>query len=301
MAAAHKFEEFEGVIEKIVFDESELGELKIVIRNFSKGTITPKQLKQNLLQYRERIVKDISNFLIYCLERPRNKDQTTVNGNITISNQPDLTNARLRQEVAERNELLEVVAKRISALILKTKNKSPVEADGLSIGSKDLVKPEIERVFLAIKVEEWLEMCGYDDYKFFVKLYPKLEELYKERFGESEKLSDNANDGKEIMANKMVRLGFPEEVETLVLQYIAIRNIFQHSMKDISPSNLEQAQEAFVMVFAYLITSNLDSKLVSRDREGFYSYLNDFFSKRLVSNSIFHKKMLERLKTVFYA
>ena len=301
MATAQKFEEFEGVIEKIVFDEAELDELKIVIRNFSKGTTTPKQLKQNLLQYRGRIVKDISNFLIYCLERPRNNDQTTVNGKINSSNQPDLTNAKLRQELAERNDLLEVVAKKINSLILKTKNKSPAEADSLSMGLEEIIKNEIERVFLAIKVDKWLEMCGYDDYKFFVKLYPKLEELYKERFGESEKFSDNANDGKKIMANKMVRLGFPEEVETNMIKYVGIRNIFQHTMDDISPSNLEESQEAFVMVFAYLITSNLDSKLVSRNREGFYSYLNDFFSKRLASNHIFRKKMLERFKTIFNA
>ncbi len=301
MATAQKFEEFEGVIEKIVFDEAELDELKIDIRNFSKGTTTPKQLKQNLLQYRERIVKDISNFLIYCLERPQNNDQTTVNGNITISNQPDLTNARLRQELAERNDLLEVVAKKISVLASKTEKKPLAEADSLSMGLEEIIKNEIERVFLAIKVDKWLEMCGYDDYKFFVKLYPKLEELYKERFGESEKLSDNANDGKKIMANKMVRLGFPEEVETIVIRYISIRNIFQHSMIDISPSNLEQAQEAFVKVFVYLIVSNLDSKLLSNDRESFYLSLKDFFSEGLKNNSDFRKKLLEQIKIVFYA
>ena len=299
MASAQKFEEFEGVIEKIVFDEAELDELKIVIRNFSKGTITPKQLKENLLQYRYRIVKDISNFLIYCLERPRNNDQTTVNGNINSSNQPDLTNAQLRQELAERNDLLEVVAKKISVLALKAKRESPTEADSLSMGLEEIIKNEIERVFLTINVDKWLEMCGYDDYKFFVKLYPKLEELYKERFGESEKISDNTNDGKKIMANKMVRLGFPEEVETIVIKYVGIRNVFQHTMGDISPSNLEESQEAFVMVFVYLITSGLDSKLLSNYKESFYSYLKDLFSKRLAINPIFRKKMLERLKTVF--
>ena len=301
MATAQKFEEFEGVIEKIVFDEAELDELKIDIRNFSKGTTTPKQLKQNLLQYRERIVKDISNFLIYCLERPRNNDQTTVNGNVTISNQPDLTNARLRQELTERNDFLEVVAKRINSLILKTKNKSPAEADSLSMGLEEIIKNEIERVFLAIKVDKWLEMCGYDDYKFFVKLYPKLEELYKERFGESEKFSDNAKDGKKIMANKMVRLGFPEEIETIVIKYVLIRNLFHHTMDDISPSNLEESQEAFVKVFVHLITSGLDSRLLSDYKESFYLSLKDFFSKRLKSNPIFRKKVLERLKTVFKA
>ena len=299
MSKSQKSEGFEKVIEKIVFDEGELEELKIAVRNFSKGAITAKALKQNLLQCRGRIVKDISKFLIYCLVRGRDKDQATVYREPTNSNQSDLTNDQLRQELLDRNELLEVVAKKINALALKAKKELPVETE--SLGLEDAIKIEIERVFSVIRADEWLDMCGYDDYKFFVKLYPKLEELYNERFGESENFSDNNKDGKNIMANKMGRLGFPEEVETIVVQYIVIRNIFQHSMNDISPSNLEQAQEAFVKVFAYLIISSLDSELVSNDREIFYSCLKGFFSERLKDNPIFRKKMLERVKTVFNA
>ena len=213
--------------------------------------------------------------------------------------QLNLENDQLRQEIAERNELLEVVAKMIYAFVSKAKRDASTVDESLSL--EDAIKIEIERVFLAIKVEEWFDMCGYDDYKFFVKLYPKLEGLYNERFGESEKLSNSTKDGKEIMANKMVRLGFPEDVEALVIQYIAIRNIFQHSMKDISPSNLEQAQEAFVKVLVYLIISSLDSKLLSNNRESFYSCLKDYISKRLARNPIFRERMLERLKTVFDA
>ena len=298
MATAKEVKDFEGVIEKIVFNEGELEELKIAIRNFSKGKITPKQLKQNLISCRGRITKELLDFLNYCLDKVRESGHAQIDSNFANSNQSDLANDRLRQEIAEKNELLEVVAKKISALASKAKKAPPVV--GKSLGLEEAIRTEIERVFLAVKVNEWLDMCGYDDYKFFTKLYPKLEGLYSERFGESEKSSNNAKDGKDIMANKMVRLGFPEEVETIVIQYVSIRNIFQHSMKDISPSNLEQAREAFVEVFVYLIISSLDSKLVSKDRAGFYSCLNDFFSKRLASNPIFRKKLLERLKTVFY-
>ncbi len=299
MTTTQKVEEFEQVIEKIVFDEEELAELKIAIRNFSKGTITPKQLKQNVLQNRGRIVKDMSNFLTYCLNRARDNNQAPVHREPTDSNQPDLKNDQLSQLIAERNELLEVVANKISVLALKKKKE--LLAGTKSFYSEKAIKIEIERVFSAIKVSEWLDMCEYDDYKFFVKLYPKLEELYNERFGESENLSDNIKDGKIIMANKMERLGFPEEVEISLVKYITIRNIFQHSMNDISPSNLQQAQEAFVKVFVYLIISSLDSKLVADNREVFYLSLKDFFSKRLVSSPIFCKKILERFKTVFNA
>ncbi len=299
MTTTQEVEDFEQIIERIVFDEGELDELKISIRNFSKGTITPKLLKQNLLRCRGRIVKDISNFLSFCVERARDSGQAPVSENFTGLNQSDLINDQLRQDVVERNELLELVAKKINSLVSKAKKDPPAENE--SLGLKDAIKIEIERVFLAVKVDEWLDMCEYDDYKFFVKLYPKLEGLYNERFGGSEKISNDTKDGKEIMANKMLRLGFPEEVETLVIKYIVIRNIFQHSMKDISPSNLEVAQEAFVKVFVYLIISSLDSKFLSNDRESFYSCLKDFFSNRLANNPLFRKKIVERLKTVFNA
>ena len=295
MTATQNFEE---MIEKIVFDEGELEELRIAIRNFSQGKISTKQLKQNLFRSRDRIVKDIFSFLNLSLNVARENEQAPVDSKFANPNQSSLENDQLRQKIAERNELLEVVAKRISALASKVKKEPSIETEKLFL--EDTIKIEIERVFLAVKVEEWLDMCGYDDYKFFVKLYPKLEGLYSERFGESEKFSDNTKDGKDIMANRMVRLGFPEDIEEFVIQYVSIRNLFQHSMKDISPSNLEQAQEAFVKVFVYLITNSLDSKLLSNNRESFYSCLKNFFSKRLASNLVFRKRVLERLRTVFY-
>jgi len=297
MASTQKIMNFEKVIERIVFDEGELEELKIAVRNFSKRTITSKQLKQNLLHCRGRMVKEVTEFLNLCLDKERSRSQVPV----TNSNQAGLEKHQLRQQIAERTELLETVANRISELVSKTKKEAISESKGSSLDSKDSIKIEIKRVFSVIKAKEWLDMSGYDDYKFFVKLYPKLEELYIERFGESEKTSNNNKDGKNIMANKMARLGFPEEVETLVINYVSIRNIFQHSMKDISPSNLEQAHDVFVNVFVYLIVSNLDSKLVSNNRESIYSCLKDYFSKQLSNNPIFLKRMIERFETVFYA
>lgn len=243
------------------------------------------------------MVKEVTEFLNLCLDKERSRSQVPV----TNSNQAGLEKHQLRQQIAERTELLETVANRISELVSKTKKEAISESKGSSLDSKDSIKIEIKRVFSVIKAKEWLDMSGYDDYKFFVKLYPKLEELYIERFGESEKTSNNNKDGKNIMANKMARLGFPEEVETLVINYVSIRNIFQHSMKDISPSNLEQAHDVFVNVFVYLIVSNLDSKLVSNNRESIYSCLKDYFSKQLSNNPIFLKRMIERFETVFYA
>ena len=165
MLKSQKSEGFEKVLEEKVFDKAELEELKIAVENFNKGIITAKELKQNLLQCRGRIVKDISNFLVYCLNRDN-------------SNQSGLEGEQLRRELLDRNELLEVVAKKINALALKAKKKLPVETESLSL--EGTIKIEIERVFSVIRADVWLDMCGYDDYKFFVKLYTKLQTLFRQ-------------------------------------------------------------------------------------------------------------------------
>ena len=124
MTKTQEVEDFEQVIEKIVFDESELDEIKIAIKNFSKGTITPKQLKQNLLNYRGRMVKDISNFLSFCIDRIRSDDKTSEVPKNAIKNQTNQTNIRLQQDLIERNELLKVVANKVNYIVSNIKKKN---------------------------------------------------------------------------------------------------------------------------------------------------------------------------------
>lgn len=125
MTTTQEVVEFEDAIENIVFDEGELEELKIAVRNFGKGSISSKQLKQNLLNCRSRIVKEVVNFLNYCVDKARSNAQAPSGNNLTILNHSSLENDQLRQKIAERNELLEVVAKRISALVSKVKKEPP--------------------------------------------------------------------------------------------------------------------------------------------------------------------------------
>ena len=119
MVKSQESEDFEQVVEKIVFDEEELEELKITIKNVIEGKIQAKQLKQKLLLCRGRIVKDISKFLGFCIDRVRNSSQTPVRRIFTASNQSDLANDQLRQEIAEKNVLLETIAKRINTVVSK--------------------------------------------------------------------------------------------------------------------------------------------------------------------------------------
>ena len=121
MAKSQESEDFKQVVEKIVFDEEELEELKITIRNFTEGKVQAKELKQKLIQNRGRMVKDFSNFLSFCVDRIRNDDKASEVPKVAINNQSNQTNIRLQQELIKRNELLKDVANKVNRIVSKKK------------------------------------------------------------------------------------------------------------------------------------------------------------------------------------
>ena len=296
MAKTQALGNFEQIVEKIIFNQDELEELKIAIRNFATGKTKAQDLKRLLLKYRGRMVDEITDFALFFTEKKTKELLQAVRSEPNLL-PPTKVESQLREEIKEKNELLETVAKRVNKLASKFNNEDSSEQTKSTLNER--VKKELERCLNKIGAKQWVEMCFYDDYKFFVKLYPKLEALYEERFGESEKNSKDSPEGKEIMANKMVKLGFPKDIETTVIKYIAIRNNFQHTMGDISLSNLELAREAFAKVFVYLSLNSIESKFLLKNREALYSQLTELFSKRLTGNPAFRKIILGRLKTVF--
>lgn len=119
MVSNHKIQDYEQVVEKIVFDEDELKKLKIAIREFSIGNIDAKHLKQLLIKCRGRIVNDFSQFLTFCIDRKKN-DLISGEKNKVIDIQVNQNEIQLQQKLNERNELLELVARRVKDLLVKS-------------------------------------------------------------------------------------------------------------------------------------------------------------------------------------
>lgn len=117
MITSQRSEDFEQVIEKIVFNEEELEELKIAIRNFTEGNIKAKQLKQKLLKSRGRMVKDISHFLSFCIDRIKNENITSEDNQPAKKNQFKEPDIQLQQDIFEKNELLNIVANKVNNLV----------------------------------------------------------------------------------------------------------------------------------------------------------------------------------------
>ncbi len=109
MTKSQEIEDFEHVLEKIIFDEDELNELKIVVGEFTKGNVQPIQLKKKILLCRSRILEDLKEFvLFYINSKKQGKELETVD-------------FKLSKELEERNEFLEIVANRVNQLVAKLK------------------------------------------------------------------------------------------------------------------------------------------------------------------------------------
>jgi len=102
MAKSQEIEDFEQVLEKIIFDEDELIELKNIVGEFANGKIQPIQLKKRILLCRSRMLEDLKEFvLFYINSKKQEKKLETVDFKAT-------------QELEERSELLEIVANRVN-------------------------------------------------------------------------------------------------------------------------------------------------------------------------------------------
>jgi len=116
MEKSQELANFEQVVEKIIFNDDELEELKIAIRNFTEGKIGGKELKHLLLQCRGRMVEEITDFGFFFAEKRSKKLMQTLR-NTQQTSSPTKVESQLRKEIKEKNQLLETVAKRIDQLV----------------------------------------------------------------------------------------------------------------------------------------------------------------------------------------
>lgn len=118
MAKSQELANFENMVEKIIFNNNELEKLKISIKNFADGKTSAKDLKGLLLQCRGRMVEDITDFAFFFAEK-RIEDLLQTE---KIKEHPTSlikVESQLKEEIREKNELLETVAHRVNDLVSK--------------------------------------------------------------------------------------------------------------------------------------------------------------------------------------
>ena len=118
MTESQALTNFAQIVEKIVFDENELEKLKIAIKNFTQGKTGAKELKQLLLECRGRMVKDVTDYIFFIAKKlttEKDKEQAPIPS-------PSKKESELREEIKQKNEFLELVAKRVNNLVSKINN-----------------------------------------------------------------------------------------------------------------------------------------------------------------------------------
>jgi len=126
MTENHDLRHIEHILEKIIFDENELERLKIAIKNFTEGKTSARELKLLILQCRGRILEDITAYIFF-IEKAQNKNKLNSDNN---QHQPIMSTdveSQLREEISEKNELLETVAQRVDRLVYKLNNENTSE------------------------------------------------------------------------------------------------------------------------------------------------------------------------------
>ena len=122
MEKSQELANFEHVVEKIIFNDDELEELKIAIKNFTEGKTSGKELKHLLLQCRGRMVEEITDFGFFFVEKRTKKLMQTLRNTQQPSSQSKVE-SQLRDEIIEKNNLLEAVARRVNNLVSKLTNE----------------------------------------------------------------------------------------------------------------------------------------------------------------------------------
>jgi len=99
-----------GLAEKVIFDRDKLNLLKTKITQLSRNEISPKEMKQVILNQRVLILDEIIElfpFFIKNLQESNNSRSESI----------DISTSELKQKLGEREELLELVAKRIQGIV----------------------------------------------------------------------------------------------------------------------------------------------------------------------------------------
>ncbi|MHA2390623.1 MAG: hypothetical protein ACXAEX_01535 [Promethearchaeota archaeon] len=100
------------MIEKILFDEKDLENLKELINNVSLGKIDPKSLKTMIINNRVKIMRRILNVFPFYRKRVENQqelDKFSRNENTST----------LLKDLEERNNLLQLVGEKIHNIEMK--------------------------------------------------------------------------------------------------------------------------------------------------------------------------------------
>ena len=253
-----------GLVEKVLFHQDNLNVLKTKITQLSRNEISQKEMKQLILNQRASMLDEILElFPFYIKKIQENRNSRTNSSNSDTS--------ELEKKLREREELLELVARRIEGLVqgnrvMEKKEANKVNDDTFSFSIEEIVIKELQ----VIDFDSWLKMFNYldlentrvqDEFRLLVRLFGNIG-IYHERMFEK--------DDEQPMPKKIKELKFPIELEKDLILLNKTRNDAVHNGKEIYEDDRLLIYNVFFRVLEFLLEYHVKEKvnaLCSNGRE----------------------------------
>ena len=230
------------MVEKIVFNEEQLFELKEALSQVGVNKLTVKQVKSMILDQRTKIMEDTIDLLHFYLEKRVKQPE------IIPSEELSMLEARL----TEREDLLEEIGRRLERIV------------GSNHDSLEASRPEMREFILkeldAIEIQSWLEVGALldlktgeitDAYKFLLWSVACVEKYYFYLFQENET----------SLPNKVKALKLPKKLEDDLLVMVHNRNINAHNIVKIPNAFLPIMKNGYLNLFKHFIHESLIPKI----------------------------------------
>ena len=291
-----------GLVEKVIFDQDNLNLLKIKITQLSRDEITPKEMKQLILNQRGMMLDEILELFPFFIKSLQISDNSRMNSS-------DIDSPELKQKLGEREELLELIAKRIQGLVqgnlpMEKNEVNNVDDDTLPFSIEDIVNKELH----VIDIDSWLKMFDYldlentkveDDFRLLIRLIGNIG-LYHERVFEK--------DDTLPMTTKIKELKFPIELEKDLILLNKARNNAVHDGKEIQEDERLLMYDVFFRVLEFLFEYHVKEKvnaLISNNTDKRIAYkearevLANYIAKKVSKTSWEHSQLSNLIIQMF--
>jgi hypothetical protein len=233
--------EIKNMVEKIVFDEMHLLQLKEALNQLNMKKMDLKDVKQVILSLRTDMMESLIDLFFFYLSQQQSRSITNENSEIV---------KELQLKIKEREDLLEEIGKKLE--LITTKN---------SAIDRNQIKAFILEELNAVEIHSWLKVGTLldfetgiisENYKFLLWLMVCVEKYYKYLFGENDSVA---------ILDRIKALHLPKKLEDDFLIFAHNRNVNAHDIVDIPESFIPLLKNGFIGLFRQLINNEIFPRL----------------------------------------
>lgn len=234
--------ELKNMVEKIIFNEEQLFELKKALSQLGTNELSIKDVKSMILDQRTQIMEDTIDLLNFYLDQQINYPKEIPSEEISL----------LHAKLTEPEFLLEEIGRRLERIANKKSNKRGDSESEI----REFILKELE----AIEIRSWLEVGALletetgkitDGYNFLMWLSVCVEKYHAYLFGEN----------RVSLPDKVKALKLPKDLEDDFIVIAHNRNINAHNIVKIPSEFFPIIKNGYINLFKHFIYESLLPKV----------------------------------------